>query len=129
MTVLAIETSCDETAAAVLRDGALLSSEVSSQIALHECRVAQVVFGPMADRGHAKRLVYIGMALDVIGLIAMAAGRDEAVLLAARVVMGRFGARMRLGLCLAMLRSARIRPDRHVDAHAGTGDQSVSSWG
>ena len=35
MTVLAIETSCDETAAAVLRDGELLSSEVSSQIPLH----------------------------------------------------------------------------------------------
>ncbi len=36
MTVLAIETSCDETAIAVLRDDKLLASEVASQIAEHE---------------------------------------------------------------------------------------------
>src|SRR3982751_3343535 len=35
MTVLAFETSCDETSAAVIRDGAILSNIVSSQIALH----------------------------------------------------------------------------------------------
>jgi N6-L-threonylcarbamoyladenine synthase len=35
MTVLAIETSCDETSAAVVRDGRVLSSAVSSQIKLH----------------------------------------------------------------------------------------------
>ncbi|MEY2479984.1 MAG: tRNA N6-adenosine threonylcarbamoyltransferase [Verrucomicrobiota bacterium] len=36
MTVLALETSCDETAVAILRDRELLASEVASQIALHE---------------------------------------------------------------------------------------------
>jgi N6-L-threonylcarbamoyladenine synthase len=35
LTVLAIETSCDETAAAVIRDGRILSSVVASQAALH----------------------------------------------------------------------------------------------
>lgn len=35
MTLLAIETSCDETSAAVIRDGAILSNLVSSQIRLH----------------------------------------------------------------------------------------------
>ncbi len=35
-TVLALETSCDETAVAILRDRDLLSSDVSSQIAAHE---------------------------------------------------------------------------------------------
>src|SRR4051794_2207573 len=35
MTVLAFETSCDETSAAVIRDGVILSNVVSSQIALH----------------------------------------------------------------------------------------------
>jgi N6-L-threonylcarbamoyladenine synthase len=35
MTVLAFETSCDETSAAVVRDGVVLSNVVSSQIALH----------------------------------------------------------------------------------------------
>jgi N6-L-threonylcarbamoyladenine synthase len=36
MTILAIETSCDETAVAILRDRELLVSEVASQIAAHE---------------------------------------------------------------------------------------------
>jgi N6-L-threonylcarbamoyladenine synthase len=36
MTVLALETSCDETAIALLRDRKLLASEVASQIAEHE---------------------------------------------------------------------------------------------
>jgi N6-L-threonylcarbamoyladenine synthase len=35
MTLLAIETSCDETSAAVVRDGRVLSNVVSSQIELH----------------------------------------------------------------------------------------------
>jgi len=36
MTVLAIETSCDETAIAALRDRKLLASEIASQVAEHE---------------------------------------------------------------------------------------------
>src|SRR5258708_39445197 len=36
MTILALETSCDETAVAVIRDRKLLASEVASQIAEHE---------------------------------------------------------------------------------------------
>src|SRR6202035_5862559 len=35
LTLLAIETSCDETSAAVIRDGVILSNIVSSQTALH----------------------------------------------------------------------------------------------
>ncbi len=35
MTLLAVETSCDETSASVVRDGAVLSNVVSSQIKLH----------------------------------------------------------------------------------------------
>jgi N6-L-threonylcarbamoyladenine synthase len=35
-TVLALETSCDETAVAILRDGELLASEIASQVAAHE---------------------------------------------------------------------------------------------
>lgn len=49
---------------------------------------AQVFFAPLADRGHARRLVFIGIALDVVGLIAMAFGHDLVVLLLARIVMG-----------------------------------------
>src|SRR3954467_2574749 len=36
MTILAIETSCDETAVAVLRDAELLASEIASQAQQHE---------------------------------------------------------------------------------------------
>lgn len=35
MTLLALETSCDETSAAVIRDGTILSNIVSSQVGLH----------------------------------------------------------------------------------------------
>ena len=35
MTLLALETSCDETSAAVICDGAILSNVVSSQVKLH----------------------------------------------------------------------------------------------
>ena len=35
-TILALETSCDETAVAVMRDGELLASEVASQTAVHQ---------------------------------------------------------------------------------------------
>ncbi len=40
ITILAIETSCDETSAAVLRNGALLSKRVYSQIDIHTASVA-----------------------------------------------------------------------------------------
>jgi MFS family permease len=49
---------------------------------------AQVLFAPLADRGHARRLVYIGMACNVAGLLAMAFGTDLAVLALGRLVMG-----------------------------------------
>ena len=52
-TILAIETSCDETAAAVIRDGrAMLSNVIASQIDLH----AQYggVFPELASRAHAE---------------------------------------------------------------------------
>ena len=54
MTVLAIETSCDETAVAVLRDGALLASEVASQIPIH-ARYGGVV-PEVASRNHLRTL-------------------------------------------------------------------------
>jgi tRNA threonylcarbamoyl adenosine modification protein TsaD/ribosomal-protein-alanine acetyltransferase len=54
--ILAIETSCDETAAAVLRDGtALLSSVVASQVDFH-CRFGGVV-PEIASRKHTEAIV------------------------------------------------------------------------
>ena len=54
MTILAIETSCDETSATVVRDGAILSNVVSSQIALH-AEYGGVV-PELAAREHLKNL-------------------------------------------------------------------------
>ena len=54
MTLLALETSCDETSAAVVRDGRVLSNVVSSQIKLH-AEYGGVV-PELATREHVKNL-------------------------------------------------------------------------
>jgi MFS family permease len=50
--------------------------------------LAQVFFAPLADKGHARRLVYIGMVFNLVGLVAMAFGENVGTLAAARIVMG-----------------------------------------
>jgi len=55
MTLLAFETSCDETSAAVVRDGKVLSSAVSSQIELH-AEYGGVV-PELAAREHLRNLI------------------------------------------------------------------------
>lgn len=57
MTVLAFETSCDETSAAVVRDGCVLGSVVSSQIKLH-AEYGGVV-PELATREHLRNLLPI----------------------------------------------------------------------
>lgn len=57
MLVLGIETSCDETAAAVVRDGRVLSSVVASQTDLHE-QYGGVV-PELASRAHLERIMPI----------------------------------------------------------------------
>jgi N6-L-threonylcarbamoyladenine synthase len=52
--VLALETSCDETAVAILRDETLLASEVASQIALHATYGG--VVPEVASRNHLRML-------------------------------------------------------------------------
>ena len=54
-TILAIETSCDETAAAIIRDGRrILSNIVASQVQLHAPYGG--VFPEVASRAHAERI-------------------------------------------------------------------------
>jgi N6-L-threonylcarbamoyladenine synthase len=67
--VLGIETSCDETAAAVIADGAeILSNVVASQIDLH--RQYGGVFPEMASRQHVKAIVpVIDQAMEEAELI------------------------------------------------------------
>ncbi len=57
MTILAIETSCDETAIAVLRGRELLASEIASQIAQHE-KFGGVV-PEVASRNHLAQLPHL----------------------------------------------------------------------
>ena len=65
--VLAIETSCDETAVAVLRGQTLLSSEVASQIAIHQAYGG--VVPEVASRNHLRTLKpVIQSALDRAGV-------------------------------------------------------------
>ena len=60
MILLAIETSCDETSVAVVRDGRVLSSEVSSQIQLH-AEYGGVV-PELAAREHLRNLPRVARA-------------------------------------------------------------------
>jgi N6-L-threonylcarbamoyladenine synthase len=60
MTLLAIETSCDETSVAVVRDGMVLANSVSSQIKLH-AEYGGVV-PELAAREHLRNLVPVTQA-------------------------------------------------------------------
>jgi N6-L-threonylcarbamoyladenine synthase len=79
-TILALETSCDETAVAVMRDGELLASEVASQSAVHEAYGG--VVPEVASRNHllhAPRLLdatvgAAGMSLADIDAFAATSG-------------------------------------------------------
>jgi N6-L-threonylcarbamoyladenine synthase len=77
MTVLAFETSCDETSAAVIRDGVILSNVVSSQIALH-AEYGGVV-PELATREHLRNFLPVtrealkDAGIDTMGLDAIAA--------------------------------------------------------
>ncbi len=80
-TILAIETSCDETAAAVIRDGRqVLSSVIASQIELH--RAYGGVVPELASRRHitaigpvvARALAEAGLTLDAIDALAVTEG-------------------------------------------------------
>jgi MFS family permease len=50
--------------------------------------LAQVTLAPLADRGHARSMIVIGMVFNVAGLLGMAFGTTFIVLLTSRFVMG-----------------------------------------
>ena len=50
--------------------------------------LAQVTIAPLADRGHARVMIVVGMVFDVAGLLGMAYGSTFAILLLSRFVMG-----------------------------------------
>lgn len=50
--------------------------------------LAQIVIAPIGDRGHARALVLIGVAVNAVGLIMMGFGDDATTLTVGRVVSG-----------------------------------------
>ena len=50
--------------------------------------VAQVVLAPIADRGHARRLMVVGVAIDVVGLLVLGFGTTIWVLILGRALSG-----------------------------------------
>ena len=76
MTILAIETSCDETSAAVVRDGKILSNAVSSQIQLH-AEYGGVV-PELAAREHLRNLIPVAQSA-LLAEAACRAGRPDQV--------------------------------------------------
>jgi MFS family permease len=68
--------------------------------------VAQIFLAPVADRGHARRLVLLGLALNVVGLLAMAVGTSLTPLLAGRFVSG-----IGIGMAFPAIRRIVINAD------------------
>jgi len=68
--------------------------------------LGQLSLAPLADRGHARRLIVIGLGLEVVGCIGMAFGTTFITLLISRLIMG-LGA----GVALPALRRVIIVAD------------------
>ena len=78
--------------------------------------VAQVFLAPFADRGHARRLVMLGMAMNVAGLVIMAFGEVLIVLLAGRLISG-----LGIGMTVPAVRRIVVVADpEHVGNNMGT---------
>ena len=68
--------------------------------------VSQVFLAPIADRGHARRMVLLGLALNTVGLLGMAAGDTLSTLLIARVISG-----LGIGMAVPAVRRIVINED------------------
>jgi len=76
---------------------------------------AQVLFAPLADRGHARRLVYVGMLLNIVGLLVVAFSHVALLIAAGRLVMG-LGA----GMAIPAIRRIVILADpEHLGHNVG----------
>ena len=74
--------------------------------------LAQVFLAPIADRGHARRLVISGILVNLVGLVVLGFGTELGVLLAGRIVSG-----LGLGMAFPAIRRIVILgdPDRLGD--------------
>lgn len=115
MNILGIETSCDETAAAVVADGRRVRSNViASQIALHQAHGG--VVPELAARGHVTAIVPVidnalaeaGVAKTDLDVIAVTAGPG----LAGALLVG-----MNVAKALAYSWRLPLVPVHHLEAH------------
>jgi N6-L-threonylcarbamoyladenine synthase len=115
MNVLGIETSCDETAAAVVADGRRIRSNViSSQIALH--RAHGGVVPELAARGHVRAIIpVVETALAEAGI-----GRREIDAIAVTEGPGLAGSLLvgvNVAKTLAYVLGRPLVPINHLEAH------------
>jgi MFS family permease len=68
--------------------------------------IAQVFLAPIADRGYARRMVLLGLSLNVAGLCAMAVGEALPMLLGGRLVSG-----IGMGMAIPAIRRIVINAD------------------
>ena len=116
MTILGIETSCDETAAAVVRDGRhIISSVVNSQAKLH-ARYGGVV-PEVASRAHVESIHQVcGKALDEAGF-ASAAEVDAVAVTYAPGLIGSLLAGVSFAKALAYRYGKPLVPVHHIRGH------------
>jgi len=113
MNILGIETSCDETSAAVLRNGTVASNIISSQL-IHTSYGG--VVPELASREHERTIVTVVDAALKEACVA----KDEIDIVAATAGPGLIGAVM-VGLCFAQGLAWSLRkplvPVNHIEAH------------
>ena len=114
MTILAIETSCDDTAAAVVRDGDVLSNIISSQ-EIHN-QYGGIV-PELASREHVKGIVHAALqearvSIESVDAVAVTYGPG----LAGSLLVGAHFAKG-----LAMRFAKPLIPIHHIEAHVYSG--------
>lgn len=113
-TILGIESSCDETAIAIYRDGELLSNIVATQIKMHQKFGG--VMPELASRLHAENILYVldealtkaNISLDDIDAFAFTRGPG---------LVGALHIGMQAAKTLAMLYNKPLIPVHHLAAH------------
>ena len=113
-TILGIESSCDETAIAVYRDGELLSNVVATQIKMHQKFGG--VMPELASRLHAENIIYVldealtkaNIKLEEVDAFAFTRGPG---------LVGALHIGMQAAKTLAMLENKPLIPVHHLAAH------------
>ncbi len=114
MTILAIETSCDETSCAIIRDDTLLSNIVSTQMEMHAYYGG--VMPELASRLHVEKITIVinealceaGVSLDEIDAFAVTRGPG---------LIGALHVGLIAAKTLAMLYKKPLIPVHHLAAH------------